>query len=110
MKIDLVMWALNSERTLNKSLKSIDEAIPAKLVNQKIMIDGHSHDKTKSIGESFGWEVFDAKRVGIPYQANQALDLVSTGIFARAMGGMLAGMLLGVVGLMIWVVKRGSSQ
>jgi glycosyltransferase involved in cell wall biosynthesis len=82
MKIDLVMWTLNSERTLSRSLKSIDEAIPAKLVNRKIMIDGHSQDKTKSIGESFGWEVFDAKRVGIPYQANQALDLVSTDIFA----------------------------
>jgi glycosyltransferase involved in cell wall biosynthesis len=82
VKIDLVMWTHNSERTLDRSLKSVDEAIPAKLVNQKIMIDGHSQDKTKSIGESFGWKVFDDKKVGIPYAANQALSHITTPVFA----------------------------
>ena len=81
-KIDLVMWTLNSAKTLPQTLKSIDKVIPKEYVNQKIIVDGHSTDGTQSIGKQFGWTVVDAVIVGIPYQANQALDNVKTELFA----------------------------
>lgn len=46
------------------------------------MVDGHSADETHSVGKKFGWKVIDAEKVGIPHQANQALDLVKTEFFA----------------------------
>ena len=82
LKIDLVMWTLNSEKTLAATLSSISFAIPDKYVNQKIIVDAHSKDSTKEIAEDFGWTVYDAKTVGVTAQANQALDLVETEIFA----------------------------
>ena len=81
-KIDLVTWTLNSAKTLPFTLTSIEKAIPRKHVNQKFMVDGHSTDETTNIGKMFGWNVVDAKRVGIPYQANQALEMVETEFFA----------------------------
>lgn len=81
-KIDLTMWTLNSERTLGACLQSIENAIPSELVNQRIMIDAHSKDETKIIGETFGWKVYDAEKVGIVSQANQALSHVATDFFA----------------------------
>ena len=81
-KIDLVMWTRNSAKTLPFTLQSIERAIPKANVGQKIIVDGHSTDATKSIGEKFGWNVISAETVGIPYQANQALDLVKTELFA----------------------------
>lgn len=81
-KIDLVMWTLNSAKTLPHTLKSIDRVIPKEYVNKKIIVDGHSTDGTQKIGKQFGWTVIDAVNVGIPYQANQALDNVKTEIFA----------------------------
>lgn len=82
MKIDLVMWTRNSERTLAICLRSIDNAVPPEVVNRRIMVDGYSEDRTRDIGEKFGWEVHNAEKLGIPYQANQALRLVTTEIFA----------------------------
>lgn len=82
MKIDLVMWTYNSETTLGKSLRSIEKAVPPEVTGQKIIVDGHSADNTKAIAQKFGWHVYDAEQVGIPYQANQALKLVKTPIFA----------------------------
>lgn len=82
MRIDLVMWTYNSESTLNSALRSIEKAIPPGIIGQKIIVDGHSIDDTKAIAQKFGWKVYDAKQVGIPYQANQALSLVETPIFA----------------------------
>lgn len=61
---------------------SIEKAIPRERINQKIMVDGHSTDETKNIGKNFGWQVIEAEKVGIPHQANQALDMVKTEIFA----------------------------
>lgn len=82
MKTDLVMWTLNSQKTLELSLKSIEKAIPNKVVNQKIVIDAHSNDRTRDIAKMFGWKVYDAEKVGIPFQANQALRMVQTEVFA----------------------------
>jgi len=76
------MWTLNSAKTLPFTLMSIEKAIPKEYVGQKIMVDGHSVDETQKIGKKFGWNVIDAEKVGIPYQANQALDMVNTEFFA----------------------------
>jgi glycosyltransferase involved in cell wall biosynthesis len=76
------MWTLNSERTLGACLQSIENAIPSDVVNQRIMIDAYSKDGTKTIGETFGWKVYDAEKVGIISQANQALSHVTTDFFA----------------------------
>ena len=76
------MWTLNSAKTLHITLKSIKKAVPKDNMGQKIIIDGHSTDKTKQIAKKFGWNFIDAKTVGIPYQANQALELVDTDFFA----------------------------
>lgn len=76
------MWTFNSAKKLPATLKSIEKAIPNDNVNQKIMVDAHSTDETKTVGEKFGWNVIDAETVGIPYQANQALNMVETEFFA----------------------------
>ena len=76
------MWTLNSAKTLPFTLMSLEKAIPKRHVNQKIMVDGHSIDETQNIGNKFGWKVIDAEKVGIPNQANQALDMVDTEFFA----------------------------
>lgn len=81
-KIDLVMWTLNSEKTLAATLSSINVAIPDKYVNQKIIVDGNSEDSTKKIGKAFGWQVINTNKRGIGKQANIALDLVETEVFA----------------------------
>jgi glycosyltransferase involved in cell wall biosynthesis len=81
-KIDLTMWTLNSAKTLQSTLMSIEKAIPERSVGQKIIVDGHSTDETQNIGKKFGWKVIDAEKVGIPHQANQALEMVKTETFA----------------------------
>ena len=82
MKMDLVMWTKNSQKTLVPCLKSIDRVIPKEAVNRKIIVDGHSTDKTEEIAKKFNWEFHKAERTGISYQANQALGLVETELFA----------------------------
>lgn len=81
-KIDLVMWTLNSEKTLAVALSSINVAIPDRYVNQKIIVDGNSEYDTKEIGKAFGWQVITTNDRGIGKQANIALDLVETEVFA----------------------------
>ena len=81
-KLDLVMWTLNGAATLPLCLRSIEKAIPEEGVNQKIIIDGGSTDDSKTIAEKFNWQVIDAERCGIQHQANQALKLVKTELFA----------------------------
>ena len=81
-KIDLVMWTFNSAKELPPTLMSIEKVIPKGQVNQKIIEEGHSTDETKNIGKKFGQKVIDAEKVGIPNQANQALDMVTTKFFA----------------------------
>ena len=82
LKIDLVMWTLNAESTLERSLRSIETAVPGSVICHRCLVDGGSTDTTRVIGERFGWTVVTAHRRGIPFQANQALDLVDTPIFA----------------------------
>lgn len=81
-KLDLLMWTLNGESTLPSCLKSIEEAVPSGVVGQKIVVDAHSVDDSKAICEKFGWTVVDAERVGIPFQANQALRMVESELYA----------------------------
>jgi len=80
-KIDLVMWTLNSEKYLAQTLNSIKKEIPNKFINRKIIVDGGSVDFTETIAWVFDWE-FHKCRKGIPYQANMALEMVETPIFA----------------------------
>ena len=82
MKIDLVIWTKDGEKTLVPCLKSIERAIGHDQVNQKIAVDGHSKDNTKTILKQFGWTVYNAEKVGIPFQAKQAISLVETPFFA----------------------------
>jgi len=81
VKIDLVIWTFNSQRTLDQSLRSIEAAIPAQETCHKIAVDGGSQDGTKEILSNHGWEVFGAPR-GIPHQANRALSLVDSDYYA----------------------------
>lgn len=76
--MDLVMWTLNGQSTLPACLRSIEKAVPKKHVDQKIVVDGHSIDNTQQICREHGWTVIDADKLGIPYQANQALSMVET--------------------------------
>jgi len=82
LKIDLVIWTKDGEKTLVPCLKSIERAIGHDQVNQKIAVDGHSKDNTKTILKQFGWTVYNAEKVGIPFQAKQAISLVETPFFA----------------------------
>jgi len=81
MKIDLLMWTLNSEKTLVLTLESIKKAIPEKYINKKYIIDGGSNDKTILIALGYGWDVITSKK-GIGTQANLGLSLVETDVFA----------------------------
>ena len=81
MKLDLVMWTLNGEKTLEQSLSSIAKAIPEEQVCHRIMVDGGSHDNTKEIAQEFGWEVLPSHK-GIARQANVALSRVDTSLYA----------------------------
>lgn len=76
------MWTLNSENTLPFALQSIDKAIPDAVVNQKIIVDGGSTDKTKEIAERFDWDFFVSDKQTIGHQANLALSKVETDFFA----------------------------
>ena len=82
MKVDLVIWTLNGESTLRRCLESIEKAVPTSEVCHRYLIDGGSVDSTRDIAEKFGWTVAIARKRGIPFQANQALGLVDTPVFA----------------------------
>jgi len=51
MKVDLVMSTKNGEGSLPQVLKRIDEAFPYENINQKILVDDHSTDKTVFIAK-----------------------------------------------------------
>ena len=76
------MWTLNGESTLLRCLKSIAGAVPESEVCHRHLIDAGSTDATGDIARKFGWSVITARRRGIPWQANQALELVDTDVFA----------------------------
>jgi glycosyltransferase involved in cell wall biosynthesis len=79
--IDLVIWAKNGKSTLPLVLKQIDKVIPKQVVNNKILIDDHSTDRTPQIGRKFGWNVKVNSGAGISSAANMALDNVETPTF-----------------------------
>ena len=82
MKVDLVMWTLNGEKTLPLVLSRINEIIPKDIVNQKLIVDDGSKDNTVAISRKFGWNVITNEGKGISDGANTALKHVQTHIFA----------------------------
>src|SRR2546422_4002908 len=82
MKIDLVMWTYNSASSLAKSLPSIENAIDSENVCHRIAVDGGSVDKSPAPLSRYNWTVKKAQRKRIPYQANEALAMVDTEVFA----------------------------
>ena len=73
MKVDLVMWTLNGEKTLPLVLSRINEVIPKDIVNQKLIVDDGSNDKTVAIARKYGWNVIKNEGKGISDAANTAL-------------------------------------
>lgn len=76
------MWTLNGESTLPRCLESIAGAVPESAVCHRYLVDAGSTDGTRGIAGKFGWAVIAARQRGIPWQANQALELVDTDVFA----------------------------
>jgi glycosyltransferase involved in cell wall biosynthesis len=80
--IDIVMWAKNGESTLPMVLQRINQVIPNAEVNQRILVDDNSTDRTAQIAKINGWKVIPNKGTGIGDGANTALDHVTTTYFA----------------------------
>jgi glycosyltransferase involved in cell wall biosynthesis len=80
-KLDLVMWTKNGEETLRPVLARIAQVIPDAIVNQRIIVDDRSSDKTREIAASFGWAVILNEGSGISVGANTALRHVETDCF-----------------------------
>jgi glycosyltransferase involved in cell wall biosynthesis len=81
--MDIVMWTKNGESTLPTVLKRLEDQLVKKgVVNQKIILDDHSSDKTAQIAAHYGWTVVPNKGSGISDGANTALKLVKTELFA----------------------------
>ena len=81
MKVDLVMWTLNGEKTLPPVLNRINEIIPKDIVNRKLIVDDGSKDNTAAIAANCGWNVIKNEGKGISDGANTALKHVQTGYF-----------------------------
>lgn len=81
MKVDLVLWTKNGERTLPFVLNRINKLIPKESVNHRILIDDHSTDKTPLIALKNGWHHIISDGNGISAAANTALKHVETQYF-----------------------------
>ena len=81
MKVDLVMWTLNGEKTLPIVLSRINKVIPKEVVNQKLIVDDGSKDNTVAIAKKYGWNVIKNEGKGISDGANTALKHVQTSYF-----------------------------
>ena len=81
MKVDLVMWTFNGEKTLPAVLGQINNVIPKNTVNQKLIIDDGSKDKTVEIAKKYGWKVIKNEGKGVGDGANTALKHVQTSYF-----------------------------
>ena len=81
MKVDLVMWTLNGEKTLPMVLSRINKVIPKEAVNQRLMVDDGSKDNTVTIAKKYGWNVIKNEGKGISDGANTALKHVQTSYF-----------------------------
>jgi glycosyltransferase involved in cell wall biosynthesis len=80
--IDVVMWAKNGEPTLPLVLQRINHVIPNTEVNNRILVDDNSTDRTAQIARVNGWKVIPNKGTGISDGANTALENVRTTYFA----------------------------
>lgn len=80
-KVDLVMWTKNGAETLPLVFKRINEVIPHEFVNNRIIVDDHSVDRTREIAKFFGWHVIFNEGSGISDGANTALRHVTTEYF-----------------------------
>jgi glycosyltransferase involved in cell wall biosynthesis len=81
MKIDLVMWTLDGEKTLPLVLSRINEIIPKDIVNRKFIVDDGSKDNTAAIAAKYSWNVIKNEGKGISDGANTALKHVETSYF-----------------------------
>ena len=81
MKVDLVMWTLNGEKTLQSVLSRINQIIPKDIVNQRLIVDDGSKDNTVTIARKCGWTVLKNEGKGISDAANTALKHVETSYF-----------------------------
>jgi len=82
MKMDLVMWTKNGEKTLLAVFNRISLVIPSENVGNRIVVDDASVDRTRRIARLFGWQVVDNEGKGISDGANTALKYVETEYFA----------------------------
>jgi len=81
LKVDLVMWTLNGEKTLPFVLSRINKVVPKEVVNQKLIVDDGSKDNTVTIAKKYGWDVIKNEGKGISDGANTALKHVQTSYF-----------------------------
>jgi glycosyltransferase involved in cell wall biosynthesis len=81
LKVDLVMWTKNGEKTLPLVLNRVNEVIPSEAINRKILVDDHSVDYTQDIADLFGWNIVFNEGKGISDGANTALKNVETEYF-----------------------------
>jgi glycosyltransferase involved in cell wall biosynthesis len=81
LKVDLVMWTFNGEKTLALVLNRINKIIPKETVNNKIIVDDGSKDQSVTIAKNCGWTVIKNEGKGISDGANTALKHVETDYF-----------------------------
>jgi adenosylcobinamide-phosphate guanylyltransferase len=81
IKVDLVMWTYNSEKTLQMVLRRIEEVIPRQNIKRKIISDDHSTDETRETAKGLGWEVYLNKGKGLQDNVENAISLVSAPFF-----------------------------
>jgi glycosyltransferase involved in cell wall biosynthesis len=75
------MWTKNGADTLPAVLKRIDEVIPAKSINKRVIVDDRSTDNTAEIARQFGWAIVPNDGKGISDGANTALQNVESPFF-----------------------------
>ncbi len=81
MKVDLVLWTKDGERTLPFVLDRLNKLIPKEHVNNRILINDHSADSTPLIAQKNGWQQILNEGHGISAAANTALKHVDTQYF-----------------------------
>jgi glycosyltransferase involved in cell wall biosynthesis len=75
------MWTKNGAKTLPMVLRRIDEVIPSRFVNKRVVADDHSTDNTREIAEKFGWQPVFNEGSGISDGANTALKHVESAYY-----------------------------
>lgn len=81
MKVDLVMWTYNGEKTPPLVLGRIKKVVSEGVVNQKLIVDDGSKDNTVAIAQKYGRNVIRNEGKGISDGANTALKHVQTPYF-----------------------------